>query len=237
MKLSVIIPVYNEAATVSEMINRVGKVNLGKEIIVVDDGSTDGTREILKEVESENLKVQSGSESEDVKIIYHQKNRGKGMAIRTALESVTGDIVIIQDGDLEYDPQDYYQLVKPIMRGNADVVYGSRILKKRKRTSYWHYYWGGRFLTFVANLLYRANITDESTCYKVFRAELLKSMGLKCRGFEFCPEVTAKVCKRGYKIYEVPISCNPRTTEEGKKIGWMDGLIALWILIKYKFRD
>jgi len=236
MKLSVIMPIYNEASTVREIINRVRKVNLEKEIIVVDDGSTDGTREILKSVESLKFKVESKKPETDIKIIYHLQNEGKGAAIRTALEYITGDIVIIQDGDLEYCPEDYFRLVKPIMRGEAEVVYGSRILQKRERTSYWRYYWGGKFLTLMANLLYRANITDEPTCYKVFPAGLLKSLDLKCRRFEFCPEVTAKVCKRGYKIYEVPINCNSRTVEEGKKIKWTDGLVALWILIKYKFK-
>ena len=167
-------------------------------------------------------------------MIFREKNKGKGTAIRTGLANVTGDIVIIQDADLEYDPNDYPKLVEPILTGKANVVYGSRILGK-SRKSYWSFYMGGRFLSFLANLLYNAKITDEPTCYKVFRADMIKNINLKCRRFEFCPEVTAKVRKKGYKIYEVPIHYEPRSLKEGKKINWKDGLEAIWTLIKYKF--
>lgn len=221
------------------MTERVKAVRLEKEIIVVDDGSTDGTREILERVESERLEAEATTSSENtcIKIIYHQKNQGKGTAIRTALKFVTGDIIVIQDADLEYNPQNYHKLVEPIVNGQAKVVYGSRILKNLKRKSYWRYYWGGKFLTFIANFLYKADITDEPTCYKVFEASVLRNLNLKCRGFEFCPEVTAKVRKQGYKIYEVPIDHNPRSLREGKKIRCWDGLVALWTLIRYKFKD
>ena len=222
-------PVYNEREFIREILEKVRRVNLEKEIIVVDDASLDGTTEVLRAME--------GSESmnnADIRIIYHSRNKGKGAAIRMALSYVTGDVVIVQDGDLEYDPEDYLKLIAPIIRGETDVVYGSRTLGKGKR-SYWRYYWGGRFLSWLTNILYGAQITDEPTCYKVFRTEALKSLDLRCQRFEFCPEVTAKLCKRGYRIKEVPISYHPRKMEEGKKIRWIDGLIAILTLLKYRF--
>lgn len=221
--LSVIIPAYNEGKTLLKIIDKVLKAPVEKEIIVVDDGSIDGSREILQRLFINNLKI-----------IYHDKNRGKGRSIRTALEIVKGDIVIIQDADLEYDPNDYLELIKPIVQGDSYVVYGSRELKSTKR-SYIRYYLGGKFLTFLANLLYQAHISDEPTCYKVFKTDLLKSLNLNCSRFEFCPEVTAKIRIKGFKIKEVPISYFPRSIEEGKKIRWKDGLIAIWTLIKYRF--
>ena len=229
MKLSVIMPVYNEKDTIRKILEKVRKVNLEKEIIIVDDASLDGTTEMLRRFESFESKRNA-----DIKIIYHQENQGKGSAIRTALQFVTGDIVIIQDGDLEYSPEDYQKLVEPIISGQTKVVYGSRTLGEGKR-SYWRYYWGGRFLSWLANILYGAQITDEPTCYKVFRAEVLKSLDLKCQRFEFCPEVTAKLCKKGYWIKEVPISYYPRKIEDGKKIRWIDGLVAIFTLLKYRF--
>ena len=236
MKLSVIMPVYNEKETIREILEKVRRVNLEKEIVIVDDASLDGTTEVLRRVESENLKFESfeSKKDTDIKIIYHRENQGKGSAIRTALQFVTGDIVIIQDGDLEYNPEDYQKLVEPIISGQTKVVYGSRILGKGKM-SYRRYYWGGRFLSWLANRLYGAQITDEPTGYKVFRAEVLKGLGLRCQRFEFCPEVTAKLCKKGYRIKEVPISYFPRKVEEGKKIRWIDGLIAIRTLLKYRF--
>jgi dolichol-phosphate mannosyltransferase len=169
----------------------------------------------------------------DIKIIYHEKNKGKGAAIRTAIKHVTGDIVVIQDADLEYDPNDYVALVKPIMDGTTTVVYGSRQLGLSNKHSYVSFYLGGRLLTILTNLLYRSHITDEPTCYKVFKSETLKSIPLNCARFEFCPEVTAKVLKRKIQIVELPIHYYPRKKEEGKKIKWKDGVHAIWTLLKY----
>jgi dolichol-phosphate mannosyltransferase len=228
MKISVIIPVYNEKNTIEEIVDRIAKVNIVKEIIIVDDGSNDGTREILKSLKTN-----------DVKVIYYDKNMGKGQAIRTALPFVTGDITIIQDADLEYNPEEYFKLIKPIEKGEAKVVYGSRILgRKFHPVSFQNliFYLGGKLLTVIVNILYNGNISDEPTCYKVFKADILKSLDLQCRGFEFCPEVTAKILKRGIKIHEVPISCTPRTIKGGKKIRLKDWFIAVWVLIKYRFK-
>lgn len=223
MKLSVIIPVYNESGTIREIIKRVQAVPIDKEIIVVDDGSTDSTCEILNQLRDNGIILKR-----------HDRNMGKGMAIRTGIKHVSGDAVVIQDADLEYDPQDYLVLIKPIIEGKARVVYGSRVLGGGKH-SYRRFYLGGRFLSILTNLLYGSSITDEPTCYKMFKTEVLKNMTLECTGFEFCPEVTAKVLKKGIKIVELPISYYPRTIEEGKKIRWLDGVIAIWTLIKYRF--
>lgn len=201
---------------------RLENVDIEKEIIIVDDGSTDGTREILRKLGRDKYKI-----------IYQPKNQGKGMAIREGLKYVTADVVIIQDADLEYDPQDYHVLLKPILRGEASVVYGSRWLKKHCLSRPFNLFKLGTWLlTWITNFLYRAGITDEPTCYKVFKAEVIKGLPLKCRRFEFCPEVTAKICKRGYRIHEVPISYNARSFSEGKKVNWIDGLHALWVLLK-----
>ena len=225
LKLSVIIPVYNEVETLTELVERVQAVSLNKELILVDDGSTDGSRELLKSWEC-NLAA-------NVKIIYHPENQGKGAAIATGLSLVTGDLVIIQDADLEYDPQDYYKLVEPFLDSEVRVVYGSRNLQRNPRSTF-SFYWGGRLLSWVANLLYGAHITDEATCYKVFRTDLLKELGVESTGFEFCPEMTGKVLRRKIPILEVPISYHPRLWEEGKKIKWYDGLTAIWVLLKYR---
>jgi glycosyltransferase involved in cell wall biosynthesis len=232
--ISVIIPVYNEKNTIIEIIDSVRAVKIPKEIIIVDDGSTDGTRDIFKKLKFK-----------DVKIILQDKNHGKGYAIRTGIKYAHGDIILIQDADLEYDPQDYYSLIKPILEKKAKVVYGTRFPRKKdKFFPFFHYfsifnpyYIANKILTITSNILYNTNITDEPTCYKVFSADVLKSLNLKCERFEFCPEVTAKVRKKGYKIYEVPISYHPRTVKEGKKINWKDGVEALWTLIKYRFHD
>jgi glycosyltransferase involved in cell wall biosynthesis len=230
MLLSVIIPVYNEKNTILKILEKVKSVKIDKidkEIIIVDDFSTDGTREIL-----ESLK----GKDEKLKIIFQKKHVGKGFAIRTALKFVEGEIVLIQDADLEYDPNEYPKLIEPILEGKAKIVYGSRVLKKNPKASI-IFYIGGRCLSFLTNLLYGTNITDEPTGYKVFSTDVLKSIDLKCLGFEFCPEVTAKVAKKGYKIYEVPINYNPRSIKEGKKIRFKDALKAVFTLIKYRFID
>jgi dolichol-phosphate mannosyltransferase len=227
MKLSVIIPVYNEKKTILEIVRQVKAVDLDKEILIVDDGSTDGTKEQLKSLEGD----------AEVRIFYHDTNRGKGSAIRTALEHVQGDLVIVQDADLEYDPQDYIKLVRPILEGKTQVVYGSRYLSKENLLPFTKFRMGVLLLNWLVKLLFGFNITDEATCYKVFKTELLKNLPLKCKKFEFCPEVTAKILKRGYRIIEIPISYSYRTVSEGKKIGWKDGLSAVLTLIKYRFLD
>lgn len=233
-KLSVIMPVYNEKGTIKEIIKRVKQVKIpkvSKELVIIDDFSTDGTRKILKKIKDRN-------KDRNIKIVFHERNKGKGSAIRTGIKHVTGNIIIIQDADLEYNPQDYAKLVKPIIEGKADVVYGTRFPKTTKKPSLFNtFFLGNRILTFMANLLYNAKITDEPTCYKVFKTSILKSINLKSKRFEFCPEVTAKVRKKGYKIYELPISYKPRSIEQGKKINWKDGIEAIWTLIKYRFTN
>jgi glycosyltransferase involved in cell wall biosynthesis len=228
MKLSVIIPVYNERAYIEEIIRRVKASPVEKEIVVVDDGSTDGTREVLAKLEAE----------DGITVLYHSSNKGKGAAIRTALDHVTGELVVIQDADLEYDPEDYPDLMAPFLKGPCDVVYGTRLVRgKAQRVHlFWHYV-GNRFLTFVTNLLFNATLSDMETGYKVFRTELLKSLNLKANRFDIEPELTAKVLKRRCRVYEVPIAYYGRNYEEGKKITWRDGLVALWTLLKYRFLD
>jgi glycosyltransferase involved in cell wall biosynthesis len=232
MKISIIIPVYNEEHTILEVLDRVKAVELeglAKEVVVVDDGSTDGTVEKLKdEIGYENASL--------IKLVESSSNRGKGAAIRTGLSHVTGDIVLIQDADLEYDPQDYPRLIEPILSGRARVVFGSRF-KGHIRGMKFLNWLANKVLALTANLLYRAKITDEATAYKAFDAQVIKSLDLKCQRFEFCPEVLAKVRKRGYEICEVPISYQGRSLEQGKKITYKDGFIALWTLIKYRFID
>jgi len=224
VKLSVIIPVYNEQGTIAETIARVRASSPEKEIIVVDDASTDSTCDIIAPLVAD-----------DLSLIRQPQNAGKGAAIRRALEEVTGDIVLIQDADLEYDPADYPALIAPIIAGQADVVYGTRAPDFRGMS------WRHRLFNWIAarltNLLFRANLTDEATCYKVFRTEVLRSIPLTCRRFEFCPEVTAKVRRRGLPIQEVPVSYQARDIGAGKKIRWWDGVVALWTLIKYRFTD
>ena len=227
MKLSVIVPVYNEINTIREILRRVKEVSIDKEILIVDDFSTDGTREYLKSIEGE----------EGIRVFYHQENMGKGSAIRTAIGEARGDVVIIQDADLEYDPRDYDKLIRPIMEGKASVVYGSRYSNPENELPLTRFKIGVLVLTAMANLLYGAGITDEATCYKAFKADVIKRIPLKCKRFEFCPEVTAKVRKRGYRIEEVPISFKFRTAKEGKKIGWRDGVEAVIALLKYRFVD
>ncbi|HVO69230.1 MAG TPA: glycosyltransferase family 2 protein [Aggregatilineaceae bacterium] len=227
LKLSVVIPCYNEKNTIAEIVHRVRAVGLAHEIIVIDDGSTDGTREVLTQVPA----------GDDLKVIYHDRNRGKGAAVRTGFKTATGDVFLIQDADLEYDPREYPALIKPIEEGISKVVYGSRFLGgPRKAMFFWNMV-ANRTLTLVTNVLYNSILSDMETCYKVFRAEVIRGIPLRSRRFDFEPEITAKVLKRGYRIYEVPISYNGREWEEGKKITWRDGVVALWTLIRYRFVD
>jgi dolichol-phosphate mannosyltransferase len=223
MKLSVIIPCYNERETILEVVRRVQSIGLDVEIVIVDDGSTDGTQQVLQGLKFDNCRV-----------LLHDRNRGKGAAIRTALREVKGDAVVVQDADLEYDPRDLRTLMSTLAANGTSVVYGSRNLKGNVR-SYSTFYWGGRVVSWLTTLLYGCHITDEPTCYKMFRANLIKSLDLKSEGFDFCPEITAKVLRLGHKIVEVPISYSPRNFAEGKKIRWTDGLRAIWVLVRYRF--
>jgi dolichol-phosphate mannosyltransferase len=220
--VSVIVPVYNEVTHLDELLQAVKASPVKKEIIIVDDGSTDGTRQ----------KLQSLPPVDDITILFHEKNCGKGASIRTALSYARGEFVLIQDSDLEYDPQDYPALLQPLLDGYANVVYGVRPDRPERGL---RFFLGAKFLTHLTNFLYRARIHDEATCYKVFRRSLLARMTLQCRRFEFCPEVTAKVCRMGERIEEVPISYHPRSAAEGKKIRHSDGLLAIWTLIRYRF--
>ncbi len=215
--VSVIVPVYNEAPHVEELLQAIHASPVKKEIIIVDDGSTDGTREKLRAMPLPN----------DVTVVFHEKNCGKGAAIRTALEYARGEYVLIQDSDLEYDPQDYPALLRPLQQRHANVVYGVRPDRPERGL---RFFLGAKLLTHLANLLYGARIHDEATCYKVFRRTLIAQVNLECRRFEFCPEVTAKFCRMGEKIAEVPISYSPRTAGEGKKIRHADGWLAIWSL-------
>ena len=227
LKLSVVIPVYNEKNTILEILRRVREVDLPKEIIVVDDYSTDGTREILQNLPHD----------DNLKIILQPHNMGKGAALRSGFGQVAGDIVVIQDADLEYDPSEYLTLIQPILDGKADVVYGSRFLAGPHRVLlFWHSV-GNRALTTFSNMLTDLNLTDMETCYKVFRTELLSRLRFRENRFGFEPEFTAKVARAGCRIYEVPISYSGRDYTEGKKIGWKDGAAAIYFILKYRFFD
>ncbi len=228
MKLSIIVPVYNERNTIQELLRRVRAVDTGeiaREIIMVDDGSTDGTPDILKLEEDSTTKV-----------LFHESNQGKGAAIRTALPHVTGDYVIIQDGDLEYDPDDYRVMLAPILKKKAEVVYGSRFTGEHRDMLFWHML-GNKFLSLVTNVLYNTTLSDMETCYKLFSRESLEGIRIKSNRFDFEPEITAKILKKKIRVYEVPISYAGREYHEGKKITWRDGIFALWALIKYRFVD
>lgn len=227
MKISVIIPAYNEIHTIQEILKRVQAVGVADEILVVDDGSTDGTRGVLKEYDSQG----------PVRVIFHEKNQGKGAAVRTGIQHASGDLIIIQDADLEYDPRDYELLLQPVREGIADVVYGSRFLGAPRRPAmFWHMV-ANKMLTLMTNILYNNILTDMETGYKVFRREIVQDMKLRAKKFDFEPEFTAKVLKRDVRIFEVPITFNPRDYDEGKKIGLKDAFQAVWTLIKYRFVD
>ena len=217
-------PCYNEASTVKKIIEKTLEVPLEKELIIVNDGSTDGSKEIINAFQN----------IQNVIIHHQQKNQGKGAAIRAGINYCSGDIITIQDADLETNPHNFTYLVEPILTKKTKVVYGSRLLNEDIQYSK-KYYYGGKLVTKFANILYNQNITDEPTCYKLFDATLLKSINLTCKGFEFCPEVTAKVSKLGHKIIELPMDYYPRTENEGKKLKWTDGVIAIWTLLKFKF--
>lgn len=227
MKITVLIPIYNEIHTIREILNRVQAQNLAEEIILVDDGSTDGTREILSEFDGQS----------PFRVVLHEVNQGKGAAVRTGLDHAKGDVILIQDADLEYDPRDYPALLKPIEEGVADVVYGSRFLGGPRRTAmFWHML-ANKLLTLMTNILFDTILSDMETGYKVFRREVIKDMPLHAKRFEFEPEFTAKILKRKFRIFEVPITFNPRDYDEGKKIGISDAFEAVWALIKYRFVD
>ncbi len=227
MKLSVVIPVYNEKATIIEILRRVRAVDLPKEIIVIDDCSTDGTREILRDQHP----------ADDLTVVLQPRNMGKGAALRAGFEKVRGDIVVVQDADLEYDPSEYGILIQPIVAGKADVVYGSRFLGGPHRVLlFWHSV-GNKVLTTLSNMLTDLNLTDMETCYKVFRADILRRIRLRENRFGFEPEFTAKIARARCRVYEVPISYSGRDYAEGKKIGWKDGVAAIYYILKYRFAD
>lgn len=223
MKLSVVIPVYNEMDTMAEIVRRVHAVRPEAEIVVVDDSSTDGTTDVLRKL----------SAAGEIKAFFQETNRGKGAALRKGFAEATGDVIIIQDADLEYDPVDYDRLLEPIRQDKADVVYGSRFLGGPHRVLFFWHYVGNRMLTLLSNVLCDLNLSDMETCYKVFRREVLDGMELTEDRFGFEPEFTARIAKRGFRVYEVPISYDGRTYEEGKKIGWKDGLAAFWFILRY----
>ena len=242
MKLSVVMPVYNEMRFIEEILKRVQAVDLEKEIIIIDDYSTDGTREFLQELMKAQQSVNPARlgfsigvklRIDNIKIIFQEKNMGKGAALRRGFKEAQGDVVVIQDADLEYDPQDYHKLLEPIRRGEADVVYGSRFLGGPHRVLFFWHYLGNRFLTLLSNVFTNLSLTDMETCYKMFRQEVLNSIELEQNRFGFEPEVTAKVAKERWRIYEVPISYYGRTYEEGKKINWKDGIKAIWCILRY----
>lgn len=226
MKLSVVMPVYNERNTIKEIMRRIRSVDLGEisiEIVAVDDGSTDGSADIL-EMEADST----------TKVVRHDKNRGKGAAVRSGLEAATGDLIIIQDADLEYDPDDFRVMIAPILKKKAEVVYGSRFTGEHRNMLFWHML-GNRLLSFMTNILYNTTLSDMETCYKLFTRESLGGINIKSNSFNIEPEITAKILKKGIRIYEVPISYAGREYEEGKKITWRDGVDAVWALLKYRF--
>jgi len=237
MLLSVVMPAYNEKPTIAEIIRRVKAADMPKELIVVDDGSTDGTREYLRGLIESGEAVDGASGADGpVRVFFHERNRGKGAALRTGFAQARGDVVLIQDADLEYNPQEYPVLLQPILDGRADVVYGTRFRGggAQRILFYWHSV-GNKFLTGLTNMITNLTFTDMETCYKVFRREVIQGIQIKCDGFGFEPEITAKIAKRRLHIYEVPISYSGREYAEGKKITWLDGLKAIFIVIWFRF--
>jgi len=227
MKLSIVMPVFNERNTLPAVLEKVAEVSFEKEIVIVDDGSTDGTREYLQKIAQD--------PGEGIRVFFHDRNRGKGAALRTGFREVQGDLVIIQDADLEYDPKDYPNLLNPILDGRADVVYGSRFLGGPHRVLFFWHYVGNKLLTLISNMLTNLNLSDMETCYKVFRSEVIKTLAFSSDGFDIEAEMTVKIAKAGYRVYETPISYSGRDYSEGKKITWKDAFPALWALIKYRF--
>jgi glycosyltransferase involved in cell wall biosynthesis len=245
-KLSVVIPVYNEKDTVFEILRRVQDTEMRKEIILVDDCSKDGTRQILEKLAELQRKGAPRATADDggdpielteIRFFFQGENQGKGAALRRGFAVTTGDIVLVQDADLEYDPRDYPRLLEPILDGRADVVFGSRFLGGPQRVHYFWHYVANRFLTLLSDMATNLKLSDMETCYKVFRREVLKNIQIKSNRFGFEPEITAKVAKGKWRVYEVPISYAGRTYEEGKKITWKDGVQALWCIIRFKFGD
>lgn len=227
MKISVLVPVYNEEKTIAQILKKVKAVDLEKEIIVVDDGSTDSTRQILLSLKDP-----------EIRIFYHDKNKGKGAALSTAVKEATGDIILFQDADLEYDPREYKALTEPIINGMADVVYGSRLIggKPQRVYMFWHKV-GNSLLSLLTNILFNTTLSDMETGYKVFRREIFEKIKIKSKRFSVEPEITAKVCKKKFRIYEMPISYYGRTYAEGKKITWRQGISAIFTLLWYRFFD
>jgi glycosyltransferase involved in cell wall biosynthesis len=245
-KVSIVIPVYNERATIDEILRRVLEIELRKELIIVDDCSTDGTRQILETMAARQANGENSAaahdagdpiELRDLRFFFQTPNQGKGAALRRGFAQATGEIVLVQDADLEYDPRDYLKLLEPIIDGRADVVYGSRFLGGPQRVHYFWHYVANRILTLLSDIFTNLKLSDMETCYKVFRREVLQGIEIKSDRFGFEPEITAKIAKHNWRIYEVPISYAGRTYEEGKKITWKDGIQALWCIIRFKFSD
>jgi glycosyltransferase involved in cell wall biosynthesis len=245
-KVSIVIPVYNEKSTIDEILRRVLDTDVRKEVIIVDDCSTDGTRQMLENMAARQANGEASApaqdggdpvELRDLRFFFQTPNQGKGAALRRGFAQTTGEIVLVQDADLEYDPRDYPKLLEPLVEGRADVVYGSRFLGGPQRVHYFWHYVANKMLTLLSDIFTNLKLTDMETCYKVFRKEVLQGIELKSERFGFEPEITAKIAKHDWRIYEVPISYAGRTYEEGKKITWKDGVIALWCIVRYTFGD